>query len=160
MLTIQNHSTFFKWSTEPALLQGCSLLLFALHSSFLQTKKKNEDGELSKRSSCATFLSCLVQDRCLGFEPVENKASSWLLYFKQERPPKALHIPIERENKWLSSFPGTSAQEELFGKQPFHSAHVLLLDGSGGHQHLHAVQEQGEWCGEYARMAGNCKLLL
>lgn len=129
-------------------------LVFFLPSN---QEEKNQGGELSNRPSCATFLLCLVQDRCLGFEPVENKASSWLLYFKQERPPTSLHIPFERENKWLSSFPGTSAQEELFGKQPFHSAHELPLDGSRGIRICMQSRSRGKWRGECARMAGNHK---
>lgn len=94
---------------ESVLLQGCCLH-FAFRSFFLQTKKKkNYGGELCGRPSSAV-LSCVLQGRCSVFQSAKNKASSWLFYFKQERPPTAPGMPTERKNKWPRSSPDTYVQ--------------------------------------------------
>lgn len=128
-------------------------------SCFLQPKQnKNSGGEISSRSSSAASLSRPAQDRCSDFQPAKNKASPWLLYFKQERPPTAPNMPMERKNKWPSSWPDTDVQsvseeEELFGKSHSHPTQVLPWMGLAAP----AAPSSGEWHGEGAGMAGDHK---
>lgn len=161
MLTVQNHSIFFKWSNWACPSTTLFFSVFVLHSCFLQTKqtnKKKQGVELSSRPRSATFLSCIVQDRCSVFQPAKNKASSWLLYFKQERPPTAPNMPTERKNKWLSSSPDTYAQSISVRRNclernipiPPRCCHRMGLGAS-------APTCRGEWHRECSGTVGNHK---
>lgn len=137
MWAIQNHSSSVCPSTRLFSPSFCFAFLFP--------------------SSQATLLSCTVQDRCLVFQSAKNKASSWLFYFKQGRPPTAPNMPTERKNKWPSSSPDTYVQsiceEELLGNKHSHPTQVLPSDGSASI----STYSSGEWCGECTGTMGNHK---
>lgn len=135
----------------------CKVLVFFLPCvpvSF--NPSKNSGGEISSRLSSALSFSHPAQDRCSDFQPAKNKASPWLLYFKQERPPTAPNMPMERKNKWLSSWPDTDVQsvseeEELFGKSHSHPTQVLPGMGLGAPAPPSSKEQHGEGAG----MAGD-----